>query len=108
MDWKCLLLRYYDITTKDTRLPTPPDANNWTKPKTIQESIKVVFGMRPRFAECKLCEHLRHALNLFISVILSIAFASFKQGRLMDLILLQEVEQHVLRLVEVGRVILIV
>ena len=64
--------------------------------------------MRPRFAECKLCEHLRHALNLVISVILSIAFARFKQGRLMYLILLQEVEQLVLRLVEVGRVILIV
>jgi hypothetical protein len=74
----------------------------------IKTSVKVMLRMSPRFAESKLREHIRHLLNLIFCVILPITFASFEEGWLVDLLLVKELDQHVLRMIEIRSVILIV
>jgi hypothetical protein len=74
----------------------------------IKASVEVMLSMRPSFAEGEPGEHIRHLLNLIFCVVFSVTFASLEERGLIDLRLVQELDQHVLRLIEIRSVILIV
>ncbi len=73
----------------------------------IKTSVEVMFRMRPSFAQGKPGEHIRHLLSLIFCVIFSVTFTSLEERGLMDLLLIQELDQHVLRLIEIRSVVLI-
>ena len=64
--------------------------------------------MIPRFIERKLGEHGRHSSNLSFGVIFSVGFPSYKNRGFIDVVLVQNVQQHILRLVETIRVVFVV